>query len=231
MFSSRKIKNDIIFTVYKDIRTVFRLNDVAMLVGETNFQTLNKKLNYYVRTSKLQNPRKGIYTKPNYNPEEMACNINTPSYISLEYVLQKAGIVFQYDSRITAVSYLSRTIEVADQTYLFRKIKGEILLNTTGVIRQDNHINIATARADTRSKEVAMRKINGASRQLLVRQFMVESYVLIFLSFILSLVIVVLLMPFYPKIFGNEISLHFMLDWRNFAGLIGLFLGVRLLAG
>ena len=145
MFSSRNIKNDIIFTVYKDIRTVFRLNDVALLIGETNFQSLNKKLNYYVRTGKLQNPRKGIYTKPNYNPEELACTIYTPSYISLEYVLQKAGIVFQYDSRITAVSYLSRTIEVADQTYLFRKIKEEILLNTAGIIRQDNHINIATA--------------------------------------------------------------------------------------
>ena len=145
MFSSRNIKNNIIFTVYKDIRTVFRLNDVALLIGETNFQSLNKKLNYYVRTGKLQNPRKGIYTKPNYNPEELACTIYTPSYISLEYVLQKAGIVFQYDSRITAVSYLSRTIEVASQTYLFRKIKEEILLNTAGIIRQDNHINIAIA--------------------------------------------------------------------------------------
>ena len=145
MFSSRNIKNNIIFTVYKDIRTVFRLNDVALLIGETNFQSLNKKLNYYVRTDKLQNPRKGIYTKPNYNPEELACTIYTPSYISLEYVLQKSGIVFQYDSRITAVSYLSRTIEVASQTYLFRKIKGEILLNTAGIIRQDNHINIAIA--------------------------------------------------------------------------------------
>ncbi len=144
MFSSRNIKNNIIFTVYNDTRTVFRLNDVALLVGETNFQSLNKKLNYYVRTGKLQNPRKGIYTKPNFNPEELACTIYTPSYISLEYILQKAGIVFQYDSRITAVSYLSRTIKVADQTYLFRKIKGEILVNTTGVIRQDNQINIAT---------------------------------------------------------------------------------------
>jgi len=76
-----------------------------------------------------------------------------------------------------------------------------------------------------------MRKINGASRQLLVRQFMVESYILTFLSIILSLVIVGLLMPVYSKIFGNEISLHFILGWRNIAGLLGLFLGVGLLAG
>jgi len=94
-----------------------------------------------------------------------------------------------------------------------------------------NYINIATARADARAKEVAIRKINGASRQLLIRQFMTESYVLTFISIILSLVIVVLFMPFYPKIFGYEISPDFLLDWRNLAGLAGLFLGVGLLAG
>lgn len=138
------MNRNIIIALYNDIRTVFRLNDIAMLVGETNFQSLNKKLNYYVHTGKLQNPRKGIYTKSKYNTEELACTIFTPSYISLEYVLQKAGIVFQYDSRITVVSYLSRTIEVENQNYLFRKVKGEILANTAGINQLENHINIAT---------------------------------------------------------------------------------------
>lgn len=143
MLSSQNIKNNIVLEVYKDTRTVFRLNDIALLVGETNFQSLNKKLNYYVRTNKLQNPRKGLYTKPNFNTEELACTVFIPSYISLEYVLQKAGVVFQYDSRITAVSYLSRTIKVSDRKYMFRKIKGEILSNPTGIKRHKNHINIA----------------------------------------------------------------------------------------
>ena len=138
------MKRNIIIAVYNDIRTVFRLNDIALLVGETNFQSLNKKLNYYVRTGKLQNPRKGIYTKSKYNNEELACTIFTPSYISLEFVLQKEGIIFQYDSRITVVSYLSRTIEVENQNFIFRKVKGEILANPTGIIRQENHISIAS---------------------------------------------------------------------------------------
>ena len=93
MYSSRKANQDIVFAVYKDKRTVFRLNDIALLVGESSFQSINKKLNYYVHTGKLKNPRRGIYTKPEYNPEELACNIYTPSYISLEYVLQKYGIL------------------------------------------------------------------------------------------------------------------------------------------
>lgn len=145
MYSSRKTNQDIVFAVYKDKRTVFRLNDIALLVGESNFQSLNKKLNYYVHTGKLKNPRRGIYTKPEYNPEELACNIYTPSYISLEYVLQKSGIIFQYDSGITAVSYLSRSIEVTGKNFLFRKIKGEVLVNTAGINRHENHVNIASA--------------------------------------------------------------------------------------
>ncbi|MBA4410945.1 MAG: hypothetical protein Q8S54_10270 [Bacteroidota bacterium] len=145
MFSSPNSNIDIVLAIYQDIRTIFRLNDIAMLTGETNFQSLSQKLNYHVRTGKVQNPRKGIYAKPAYNAEELACTIYTPSYISLEYVLQKAGIVFQFDSRISVVSYLSRSIEVENKTYFYRKMKGEILVNTAGIIRQNNQVNIATA--------------------------------------------------------------------------------------
>jgi hypothetical protein len=143
MSGSQNKQNDIVLSIYQDIRTVFRLNDIALLVGETSFQALNQKLNYHVRTGKLMNPRKGIYATPGYNPEELACTIYTPSYISLEYVLQKAGVVFQYDSRISAVGYLSRTIEVDGKTIVYRKVKGEILVNTLGITRHKNQINEA----------------------------------------------------------------------------------------
>lgn len=145
MFSSQNSKVDLVLAIYQDIRTVFRLNDIAMLSGETNFQSLNKKLNYHVRTGKLQNPRKGIYAKPDYNQDELACTLYTPSYISLEYVLRKAGILFQYDSAISVVSYLSRSIEIENQIFHYRKIKGELLVNTIGILRLNNQINIATA--------------------------------------------------------------------------------------
>ena len=144
MFGSPRIKKDIVLEIYQNNRTVFRLNDIAMLCGETDFLSLNKKVNYYVSKGKLLNPRKGLYAKPNYNPEELACTIYTPSYISLDYVLQKSGVVFQYDPGITVVSYLSRRIEVDEQKYHFRKIKGEMLINMSGILRQNNHVNIAS---------------------------------------------------------------------------------------
>ncbi len=141
MSSSRN--NDLILSVFSDARSVFSLTDVGMLVGESNFKKLNERLNYYVRREKLLRPRKGVYVKPGYNPEELACMLYTPSYISLEYVLQKAGVVFQYDERITAVSYLSRSVDIEGRTYAYRKIKGEILIVTQGVIQTGN-VNMAT---------------------------------------------------------------------------------------
>lgn len=143
MCSSRNMNNNILFTILNHNWSVFRLIDIALLTEETDFQSLNKKLNYYVHTGKLLNPRRGIYTKQKYNPEELACKIYTPSYISLEYVLQKAGIIFQYDSRITIVSYLSRVVKTDNREYCFRKIKEDILLNNAGIEQIDGNINIA----------------------------------------------------------------------------------------
>ena len=141
MFSSQK--TDVLFIIYNNNRTVYTFSNIALLTGESNAAKLSNKLNYYVHSGKLLNPRKGIYAKNNYNPEELACLLYTPSYISLEYVLQKAGVIFQYDERITAVSYLSRTVEIDKNVYQYRKIKNEILIDMSGIIRSNN-LNIAS---------------------------------------------------------------------------------------
>jgi hypothetical protein len=60
-------------------------------------------------------------------------------------VPQKEGILFQYDSTITAISYLSRSIEIDSWEIRYRKIKDAVLLNTTGIITRQDGVNIATA--------------------------------------------------------------------------------------
>ncbi len=144
MTGSHNKNNNLILCIYQDTRTVFRLIDIAQLTGESNLVSLSKKLNYYVRVGKLSNLRKGIYAKKNYNTKELAGKIFTPSYISLEYVLQKAGVIFQYSREITSVSYLRREVEINSHLFSFRKVKGEILVNTSGVLQQQNYINMAT---------------------------------------------------------------------------------------
>ncbi|MGI5975734.1 MAG: type IV toxin-antitoxin system AbiEi family antitoxin domain-containing protein [Paludibacter sp.] len=141
MISSRK-NNNLLFSIYTDKRTVFSKNMIALLMDNSDREKLNNSLNYYVKSGKLLNPRKGIYAKTVYNPEELACTLYTPSYISLEYVLQRAGVIFQYDEKITSVSYLSRRLEIDNKTYQYRKIKNEILINFEGINRENN-LNIA----------------------------------------------------------------------------------------
>jgi hypothetical protein len=133
-----------ILELYKDSRKVFRLSDIAMLMEEQNSKNLKRRLNYYVQSGEILNPRRGIYAKPNYKTEELGCLLYTPSYISLEYVLQRAGVIFQYDSAITLASYLTREISVDEKTLRYRQFKGEILVNTDGIILRKNNLNIAT---------------------------------------------------------------------------------------
>jgi len=134
----------LIYQLYNDTRTVYTLQEIAMLLDEPDAQKLKQRLNYYVRTNKLINPRKGIYSKKNYSVEELACKVYKPSYISLEYILQKSGVVFQYDTRITNISYLSRTIAIGENIFVYRKIKNDILLNSKGIVLHDNGISMAT---------------------------------------------------------------------------------------
>lgn len=166
-------EKDYILDIYKDRRTVFRLSDIAMLFPGAENKYLANQVGYYVQAGKLLNPRKGIYAKPDYNPLEVANLLYTPSYISLEYVLQQSGIIFQYDSRYTSVSYLSREIESDDKTYSYRRIKEEIIIDTTGISRKDN-INIATperAFLDILylNKDFYFDNVNPLDRQLIAR--------------------------------------------------------------
>lgn len=140
MIGSQK---NIVFVLNEVPRTAFNTNSISLLLNEKRGNSLTKKLNYYVQKGLLLNPRKGIYAKRNYNPEELAGLVFVPSYISLEYVLQRAGVIFQYDSAITSVSYLSREIEMDGRTFRYRQIKSEILYNLEGIELRDN-ISIAT---------------------------------------------------------------------------------------
>ena len=138
------MSKDLIFEIYRDKRTVFTLQEIALLTDEPDFYRLKQRIHYYVNKGKLRNIRRGIYAKESYAPGELACKIYSPSYISLEYVLQKSGIIFQYSSQITSVSYLSRIITSDGHELKYRKIKNDILFNTTGITRYDTGINIAS---------------------------------------------------------------------------------------
>ena len=134
----------LIYKLLESEKTVFSLNEIAMLVNAKETSNLKSQLHYYVKIGLLLNIRRGFYAKQKYNIEEFACKLYTPSYISLDYVLQKESINFQFNSKISAISYLSREITLDNNTISYRKLKNTVLINTTGIRRLDNGINIAT---------------------------------------------------------------------------------------
>lgn len=70
-----------------------------------------------------------------------------------------------------------------------------------------NYTNISTARSSTRAREVGVRKVVGAQRSEVVRQYLGEAIGLSFISLLLAVVIVDLLIPIYNKSQGKEMAL------------------------
>lgn len=136
-------QNNILETMLKSKRTVFTVQSLMMLTGCSDSQKLTKSLQYYAKNGKILNPRRGIYTKQEFDAQEMACSLFRPSYISMEYVLQRAGVVFQWDETVTGISYMSRTVEVDGRQYSYRKINPELWVGMEGIEQKDN-IAIAT---------------------------------------------------------------------------------------
>ena len=75
-----------------------------------------------------------------------------------------------------------------------------------------NFINMATAKASTRIKEIGVKKSVGAKRKSLIRQFTSESLIIATISMVLALFIVQLLLPQFNEISGKELKLNFNLD-------------------
>lgn len=127
-------KGNYITTILRSKKTVFTFKDITLLWGNPGTNTARVRLNYYVKSGQLYRIRKGLYAKDkNYDKLELATRIFTPSYVSFETVLARAGITFQYYDRIFVASYQTREIVCDGQTYEFKKIKDVVLTNAAGV--------------------------------------------------------------------------------------------------
>jgi len=108
---------------------------------------------------------------------------------------------------------------------LFSLIAGFIVL-----IACINFMNLTTARSFKRSKEIGVRKVVGAVRAALVRQFMGEALWIVVISFGLSLLLVALILPAFNTIVNKHIALPLnnILFWT---ALVGLALLTGIIAG
>ena len=94
-----------------------------------------------------------------------------------------------------------------------------------------NFMNLATARSANRAKEVGLRKVTGARRSDLIRQFLGESLVLSFFSLVLAVALVELALPLFNTLSGKHLALGRLFGAGFFAAVVGLTALTGLLAG
>ncbi len=106
------MKKDLIVELLERSETVWSVSQIAQIMPEIKIGSLHDKLIYYVGVGKLQRLRRGIYAKRKFNPYELANKLYAPSYVSLESVLVKEGIVFQYYETIFLIASVTRDVQV-----------------------------------------------------------------------------------------------------------------------
>ena len=94
-----------------------------------------------------------------------------------------------------------------------------------------NYMNLSTARFTNRGKEIAVRKVAGASRASLVKQFLVEVLLVTILSVVVSLILVNYLLPAFNSFTEKNLTVNIHTDYRIWTGIFLMIIVVTLLAG
>ncbi|MDL5048523.1 ABC transporter permease [Oscillatoria amoena NRMC-F 0135] len=93
-----------------------------------------------------------------------------------------------------------------------------------------NFMNLATAQASKRAKEVGLRKVIGAVPQQVFRQFMGESFLMVLLSALLAFGLVAICIPFFNDLTGKQLTLN-LLDYHVLTIALALIFVTSFLAG
>lgn len=92
-----------------------------------------------------------------------------------------------------------------------------------------NFMNLSTAKAAGRMKEIGIKKVLGAHRGTLVMQYIGESMLMTFLSLVFAFILISLLLPVFNEISGKQLHLHF--SWQFILSVLGIALLTGLVAG
>jgi putative ABC transport system permease protein len=97
------------------------------------------------------------------------------------------------------------------------------------VIACINFMNLATAKVSRRLKEIGIKKVVGATRRMLVSQYLGESMLMSFLSLFFAIILIIVLLPPFNQITGKQINLHF--DRNIILSVFGITLLTGFIAG
>jgi putative ABC transport system permease protein len=99
------------------------------------------------------------------------------------------------------------------------------------VIAAINFMNLATAQASRRAKEVGIKKLGGSTRGMLITQFLSESFMLSFISLIFALFFIKVSLPYSNNLLGTRLALNLFVAWYTLPALLLFTVLVGIMAG
>jgi len=174
-----------------------------------------------------------VKLKPNVEPKNFEEKIRHIAGIYAKEKLEEWGEAFTfYLQPIDSIHLHSNLVsEIGSpgnprDIYIFSVIGILILL-----ISCINFTNLATARSANRAKEVGVRKVVGAHRTQLTRQFLLESILASFVSLLASLIIVVLALPYFNTLSSQSFERYDLFKPMILLILLGFSVFVAFMAG
>jgi len=174
-----------------------------------------------------------VLLQPGHQVEDLQAKF--PAFISkykgerLKQIDVHSAYELQPIADIHLYSHLEREIEPnSDARYLYIFSVLALLILAVACI---NYMNLSTARSAMRASEVGVRKVVGAHRTQLIRQFLFESLVLSGMALVLAFLLIALLLPLFNHLTGKSLSVTYLGHGDLVLGLIGAGLFVGLLAG
>jgi putative ABC transport system permease protein len=176
-----------------------------------------------------------ILLPPHYNLDLIKRQI--PAFLDKYVPLQgttvpmseQTGLDFQKLTDIHLKSQLDDEIEQngdVKRVYVFSLIALFILL-----VACINYMNLSTARSVLRAKEIGVKKAIGASRKEIIRQFLVESVMVAWVAFILSIICYVVLLPYINKLSHLDLTFNSLFGWHLLLLILLLPLLIGLISG
>lgn len=142
---------DKLSSLLRSNQTLFHTQDLALLWGVENRNTLYTTIKRYVKKGILIQIIKGLYSKIPVNEIDKyalgSALIHRFCYLSCETVLANDGVINQQILPITFVSSISLKIEFNGDLYVYRKLKPEMLFSPDGVEKRDGYFMATKERA------------------------------------------------------------------------------------
>ncbi len=154
----------------------------------------------------------------------------TADYLSLETKLNKAKKKLKPNAeeiiRLQPMATMHLPSSLSDYYTTAGNLKFIYILQGIAIlilfIAWFNYINLSTASAMKRAKEVGIRKVNGATKTQLIKQFLGESLLMNLSAFLIALAIVNMIQKMYNQLIGKDLSLSILTENRFW--LVGLLL-------